>query len=125
MPCLTWQVSQSSGGKSTYNSLETLTSAFFIINTGYKTLNPKMYYEAISTFDEVIGLNNSSRVALIWLSSFSIIVLIGCNALLILAIWLVENDKVEVLSLYSEIKVGDARLSMKKCQKLQRHLKNF
>ena len=94
MPCIDWNITPSSGGKKAYNSLQTLTSAFFIINSGYKTLAPKMYQEVISTFNEVENIENTSRVALIWLSSFSIIVLIGCNALLILAISLVENDKV-------------------------------
>eukprot|EP00347_Sterkiella_histriomuscorum_P015498 403356802 len=126
MPVLDWSVNKTQQNKTIYyQNINVFVSAYFIINTGYKSLLRMIYNQTHDTIIDLSQQQSSSMQLVLLISIIAIVILLSAQIIMIIVIQIVQNNKVRVLSLYSEIKVEDANESLVKCKKFHAYLLNI
>ena len=70
----------------------------------------------------LFGFTQYTVDAIPWIDGIAIVAVVIVHALLGVVIQLVEENKVRVLALYSEVKVADAKEALIKCQRYMQYL---
>lgn len=90
-------------------------SVFYVMHTGYRALLPIVEIRAIEMVHTLERFSLYTQVAIEWMDLVSAIFILVVHMLLAVVVQMIQENKVRVLSLYSEVRVSHVKDSLLKC----------
>lgn len=92
-------------------------SIFYVMSTGYRSLLPIIESRVTLLLFRLSNFSMFTLQAIKWLDIVSAIFILLVHMMLAVVVQMIQENKVRVLSLYSEVRVSLVRESLLKCQK--------
>lgn len=90
-------------------------SVFYVMHTGYRSILPVIEARAVELVKKVEYFDNYTQLAIDWLDIISAIFILLVHMLLAVVVQMIQENKVRVLALYSEVRVSHVKESLLKC----------